>query len=167
MASLVVEDGTGKATANTYISQADADTYFEKHLYGTSFSGASSANKDIALMMSTRLIDNYFSFEGRKVGDSQALEFPRFDIEDRSGFLIDSGTIPQALKDATAELAKWLIASDRTADASGKGFKNLQVGSLSMTPDTADKTPVLPDVVVKLLAPLGRQIGGGFADVKR
>ena len=167
MASLVVEDGTGKATANTYISQADADTYFEKHLYGTDFSGASTANKDIALMMATRLIDNYFKFEGRKVNDSQALEFPRLDIFDRSRFLIPSTTIPQALKDATAELSKWLIASDRTADASGKGFKNLKVGSLSMTPDTADKITVLPDVVRKLLAPFGVPISGGMVDVTR
>ena len=167
MAALVVEDGTAKTNSNTYISQADADTYIEKHLYGTDFSGATSGNKDIALMMATRLIDNYFKFEGRKVNDTQILEFPRFDIYDRSGFLVQATTIPQALKDATAELAKWLLASDRTADAGGKGFANLQVGSLSMTPDTADKATVLPDVVKKLLAPLGVPLGGGVVEITR
>lgn len=165
MASIVVEDGTGKANANSYISEADADVYIEKHLYGTSFSG--SSDKVAALQMATRLIDSYFKFEGRKVNDTQALEFPRFDITDRSGFLIESTTIPTALKDATAELANRLIASDRTADPAGKGFKNLKAGSLDMTPDTTDKVTVLPDTVVKMLSPFGVPVGGATVRVSR
>lgn len=157
--TLVVEDGTGKSNANTYISLADADTYFESHVYSTGWDAATDANKNIALAMATRLLDAYCIFEGRKIGDSQALEFPRFDIKDRSGFLIVSTTIPQALKDATAEFAQFMIASDRTADASGKGFKLLKAGSLTMQPDTGDKPPVMPDVVKQLINFLGRPAG--------
>lgn len=167
MVALVIEDGTGLANANTYISQADADAYIEKHLYGTPFSGATSANKDIALMMATRLIDDYFEFEGKKVNDTQALEFPRYDITDRSGYLIQSSTLPTALVNATAEFAKWLIESDRTTDADGKGFKLLSAGSLTVQPDTADKIPVMPDIVKKMLAPFGRPVGGAIVEVTR
>lgn len=165
MVAIVIEDGTGKSNANSYISEADADAYFEKHLYATDWTGTS--NEVAALQMATRLIDDYFEFEGKKVNDTQALEFPRFDITDRSGFLIQSTTIPTDLKDATAELAKWLISSDRTADAEGKGFDNLRVGSLSMTPNTADKATVLPDVVIKMIAPFGKPIGGATSKVTR
>lgn len=165
MVAIVVEDGTGLATANSYISEADADTYFEKHLYGTAWTG--SANKVAALQMATRLIDDYFDFEGKKINDSQALQFPRYDIFDRSGYLIPSTTIPTPVKNATAELAKWLIDSDRTADADGKGFKRLVAGSLTMEPDTADKAPVLPDVVKKMLAPFGQPVGGAITKVTR
>jgi hypothetical protein len=167
MVTLVIEDGTGKSNANTYVNQADATTYHDKSLYATDWTGATSDNKDIALTMATRLIDDYVGFEGRKVTDSQALEFPRFDIKDRSGYLIESTTIPTALKNAVAEMAKWLLASDRTAETGDKGFKNLQVGSLSLTPDTGDRAPVMPDVVLKMLAPFGKPFGGMVAKVVR
>jgi hypothetical protein len=167
MATVVVEDGSGKSNANSYISVADADTYFEKHLYASDWSGASAANQAIAVMMATRLLDDYFKFEGQKVDDSQALEFPRFNITDRSGFLVDAATLPAELPEATAELAKWMIASDRTADASGKGFKRLKAGSLTMEPDTGDKAPVIPDVVSKMLVAIATPIGGAIAEVVR
>lgn len=165
--TLVAEDGTGLTNANTYISLADADTYFEAHVYSSGWDAASDANKNIALAMATRLLDAYFAFEGRKIGDTQALEFPRFEIKDRSGFLIQSTTIPQALKNVTAEYAQFLIASDRTADATGKGFKLLKAGSLTMQPDTGDKPPVFPDVVVQLINFLGRPVGSAFSPVTR
>jgi hypothetical protein len=167
MASVIVEDGTGLATANSYISVADAGTYFEKHLYGSDFTGASAANQAIAVMMATRLLDDFFKFEGQKIGSVQALEFPRFGITDRSGYLIDAATLPTELTEATAELAKWLIASDRTADASGKGFKRLVAGSLTMEPDTGDKAPVIPDVVSKMLVAIATPIGGAIVEVAR
>ena len=157
--TLVVEDGTGLSNANTYVSLADADTYFESHVYSSGWDATADASKNIALAMATRLLDAYFVFEGKKIGDTQALEFPRFDIKDRSGFLIQSTTIPQALKDATGEYAQFMIASDRTADASGKGFKLLSAGSLTMQPDTNDKPPVVPGVVSQLINFLGRPAG--------
>tara|TARA_R110000751_G_scaffold10671_6_gene38661 strand:- start:676 stop:1179 length:504 start_codon:yes stop_codon:yes gene_type:complete len=167
MVSLVVEDGTGLSTANTYVSQADATIYHGKHLYATDWTSASSANMNIALTMATRMIDDHFSFEGKKVSDSQALEFPRHDIKDRSGYLIDATTIPTALKNATAEYARWLIQSDRSAEEGETGFKNLQVGSLSLTPDPGDRKSTIPDIVMKMLAPFGRPFGGMTAKVTR
>lgn len=167
MVSLVVEDGTGLSTANTYVSQADATTYHEKHLYATDWTAATSGNKDIALMMATRIIDDQFTFEGKKVSDTQALEFPRFDIKDRSGYSIQSTTIPTSLKNAVSEYARWLLASDRTAEEGDTGFKSLKVGSLSLTPDPGDRKNTIPDVVMKMLAPLGRPFGGMTAKVTR
>jgi hypothetical protein len=165
--TLVKEDGTGLATANSYATAAEGDTYHDGHSYATDWTGAATGVKEAALVMATRLIDDYFSFEGRKIGDTQALEFPRFDIFDRSGNLIQSSTLPAALVNATAELARWLIQGDRTAEEGEKGFKNLSVGSLSLTPDPGDRKTKLPDVVMKMLAPFGRPYGGATVKVVR
>tara|TARA_Y100000310_G_scaffold184118_1_gene184252 strand:+ start:117 stop:620 length:504 start_codon:yes stop_codon:yes gene_type:complete len=164
--TLVVEDGTGLSTANTYISLADAETYFLGRLNVTDWSGATDANKDIALAMATTLLDDYFKFEGDKVTDTQALEWPRFDIH-IGGFHIPSTTIPQRLKDATAEYAMWLLRSDRTAEEDSVGFKSLKAGSLAMEIDPNDRAATVPDVVVKMLAEIGTAIGGGNVKVTR
>jgi len=167
MVTLVVENGTGLSNANTYVNQADATTYHGKHLYATDWTNATSGNKDIALTMATRLIDDHFKFEGKAISDTQALEWPRFDIVNKNGYLIASSTIPQALKDATAEYARWLLASDRTAEEGDLGFKDLKVGSLSLTPDPSDRKTTIPDIVVKMLAEFGRPSGVGSAKATR
>lgn len=165
--TLVKEDGTGLSTANSYANEADGDSYHDGHLYATDWTGATSGTKQAALVMATRLIDANFSFEGKAVTDTQALEFPRFDIVNRSGYLIDSSTIPSALIDATCEFARWLVQSDRTAEEGEKGFKSLKVGSLSLTPDPGDRKQTIPDVVSKMLAPYGAPFAGAMVNVTR
>tara|TARA_Y100000310_G_scaffold160700_1_gene160534 strand:- start:1261 stop:1764 length:504 start_codon:yes stop_codon:yes gene_type:complete len=164
--TLVVEDGTGLSTANTYISLADAETYFEGRLNITDWDGATDANKNIALAMSAALLDDYFKFEGHKTTQEQALSWPRYDIH-IDGFHIPSTTIPQRLKDACAEYAMWLLRSDRTAEEDSVGFKSLKAGSLSMEIDPNDRAATVPDVVVKMLAEIGTKIGGGNVKVTR
>jgi len=163
--TLVVEDGTGKTTANSYATVANGTSYHEAHIAATAWTG--SALQEEALVMATRLIDDGIIFDGIKVDDSQALEWPRFDIKDRSGYLIQSSTIPQALINATAELARWLIGADRTAETDDRGFKKMKVGSLELEIDHADRTPVLPKVVVSMLSPFGRPRSGSLARVTR
>lgn len=155
------------ATANTYVSQADATLYFEKSLYAAAWTAATSGNKDIALAMATRLIDDYFRFDGRAISSTQALKFPRYDIYNSSGYLIQAATLPQALKDATAEMAQWLISSDRTAEADDMGFAKLKVGNLELVPDANDRAGVIPSVVIQMLAAFARPVSGGQAKVRR
>lgn len=166
MVTLVVENGTGLSTANTYISNADADTYFGSHLYATAWTGATEANQDIALAMSTRLIDDNFRFDGKKSSDTQALSFPRYGVSE-DGYELLATTIPQSLKDATAEFAKWLIAEDRTAEDDTVGFKSLKAGSLSMEIDPGDRSATIPDVVRDMIAEYSKPTSGGLVTVTR
>ena len=164
---LVKEDGTGLATANSYANSTDGDSYHDGHSYATDWTGATSGVKEAALVHATRLLDNYVRFEGKKTSDTQALEFPRFDIVDNSGYLIVSTTIPSKIIDATCELARWVIASDRTAEPGEKGFTQLSAGSLSMTVDPGDRKAVIPDVVLKMISAFGGSYGGSMARVTR
>ena len=60
---LVVEDGSGKADANGYVSVADADAYFEGRADPVGIAGAfdwsaqSTDNKEKAIVSATRMID--------------------------------------------------------------------------------------------------------------
>ena len=78
MALLITkEDGTGRPDANSYAAVADADAYFDGHLYVSAWTGAAADRKAAALVMATRLIDSEFQFEGFRARDAQALQWPR------------------------------------------------------------------------------------------
>jgi hypothetical protein len=103
--SLVVEDGTGLSTAESYVSVTDADTYHSNRGH-TTWTGT-DAVKEAALRVATAYIDGTYRrrFVGTKYSAEQALAWPRSGAVDADGWPIDEDVIPQALKDATAEAA--------------------------------------------------------------
>lgn len=169
--TLVKEDGSGLITANSYASAADGDTYHDKHSWSTAWAGT-TAVKEEALMMATRLIDSYYQFLGFKKSNDQALQWPReaardpdrqdvrFSALDNSlGPYWESDEVPVILVDATCEFARELLAADRTAAPDGEGIKQLNlVGSIGLTYDKSDTRPVIPHVVQVMLAKLGSLI---------
>ena len=165
--TLVKEDGSGLSNANSYANETDGDSYHDGHSYATDWTGATSGAIEAALVHATRLLDDYINYTGRATSDTQALDFPRFDIKDESGFLIESTTIPQSLINATCELARWIIGGDRTAEEGEMGFSQLSAGSLSMTVEASDRKAVIPDVVLKMISSFGTSAGGAMAKVSR
>lgn len=117
--TLTVETGTGSATANSYLSRADADTYWADRGDPAAWSGLTDAQKDLALFAATQAIDLRYRtrFRGERYSTTQALEFPTDDIYAWDCLILAAGTMPQELKDATAELAlRWAIG-DKTNGA--------------------------------------------------
>jgi hypothetical protein len=53
--TLIKEDGSGKADANSYANRADGGAYHEGRLYATAWTGATEASRDGALNMATCL----------------------------------------------------------------------------------------------------------------
>src|ERR1700690_2051065 len=80
--TLIKEDGTGMADANSYADVSDGDAYHDGHLYATAWTGATAANKAVALVMASRLIDLQYQFNGLRSVDSQALQWPRVNCLD-------------------------------------------------------------------------------------
>ena len=167
--TIVVETGSGSATANSYASVADGNTYHAGHLYATKWTQATDATKEKALIWATRLLDEWFDWEGTKGDRLNALQWPRIGTRDRGNWSIDTNVIPVALKDATCELARLLLVEDRTAfaEADPRGFKRIKAGSLEMEIDRADRKPVLPTHVRMMLAPLGTPLGAGVIKLVR
>src|SRR5512135_1996645 len=75
--AITKEDGTGRPDANSYADVADADGYFDAHLYALAWTGATADRKAAALVMATRLIDSQFQFNGFRAHSEQALQWPR------------------------------------------------------------------------------------------
>jgi len=157
----IVLDATAAGTdSNTYSTLAEAETYFESRLHKTDWSGETDADKNIALVWATRLLDEQVDWVGVVWDDDQALRWPRSSVVDADGRDVTYDTIPQFLKDATAELAMHLLAGDRVDDDDTRGFEVIQVGPIKLKINPFDRTPILPPSVWSLIGPYGIQLRG-------
>lgn len=104
--AFLVEDGTGLALANSYISIAEADTHHGDRNQ-TAWTGTDPV-KQAALIKATDYVDKRFGkrFRGFRESKTQGLEWPRIDAFDNDDFLYsDVDRIPRNLKKAIAEYA--------------------------------------------------------------
>lgn len=170
--ALEVEDGTGKANADSYLAAADCTTYWTAHGAPTAWSSASSDAKDAALRLGTQYIDLKYGgrFVGYRGSDTQALAWPRNAAYDTDGYAIDEDAIPTLLKQATAEAAlrqltesAGLIPDSTTSRSIVK--EDRSVGPLSESITYAGSKPTLPYFpIIDLLL---RPICVGFGAIER
>ena len=97
MATIVVEDGSGKTDSNSYGSEAGLTTYASDR--GIALSGTPA----ILLIQGMDYIESQ-PFKGYKYTDEQALQYPRGNVR-LDGYSIATDEIPQLLIDAQYEVA--------------------------------------------------------------
>ena len=109
--TLTVEDGSGVADANTYITISGANDYFEQFgetaWIGTDDSGTGAPTDTVkaqALLAAMRYLE-YLPWKGVKYAQSQALEWPRSDVVDRDNRDVDEDVVPSVVARAQCELA--------------------------------------------------------------
>ncbi len=160
--ALVVEDGTVVAGADSYISVADADTYFT-NLGNSAWTGADSV-KEAALRKATNYVDMTYNWVGSITDNDQPLSWPRYSAYDKEGRLL-TDTIPQKLKDAVCELAVASLSNDLTQItlASQANVKRKKVDKLEVEyQDSGNATYNRYDIADRLLSGLyTRKNGAG------
>ena len=101
--ALTVETGTQSTTANSYITQADYNTYInDRHIARAA--SAPTTNDQISYIHQAMSYFEALPFRGNKASEEQALQFPRHDLT-IDGYGIDSDEIPDEVKTALYELA--------------------------------------------------------------
>jgi hypothetical protein len=167
---------------DSYISVADADTYFSGVLYTDEWDAADGATKEKALRMATRRIDG-LALIGRKADPAQTLEFPRQLYSDsryaywnqdalRNNSIFQPPSwvaqteVPDAVLNAVCEEAVALIKGG--ADASKReelqrqGVTSFTLGKLS---ETFSGAPTGNKLLSTTAAQLMRQYTGGSRSV--
>lgn len=158
---MALDATAGGANANSYCTVAEADAYHATHLYASAWTEASTANKEKALIWATRLLDEQVEWHGYVYNNTQALRWPRSMVADRDErYFFDNTTIPVFLKHATAELARHLLAGDRTQERS-IGIQSVTADAVEVTFDKHDVKPFLPPSVRSIVEPFGRVQGPG------
>jgi hypothetical protein len=152
--TLVVEDGTGLSTANTYISASDADLY-NANLGRVEWAALDDDVKAAALVKATQFVDASFQWIGGRMFRVQALAWPRHAgldssgqsilLIDRDGFDIEG--VPQVVQKAVAETAFLSLSNDlfQIADPNGKVIRDkTDVLETEYQPDSPSLKPAAP-----------------------
>ena len=193
--TLIKEDGTGRTDANSYATAAEADAYFEGHLYASAWTAATATTKASALVMATRLVDSQYQFNGFRAHDTQALQWPRerWPDPDPDRNLVTASTlspmltnfvpstaVPQGVAAAVCEMARELLIVDRTASPPGEGIDSVATAhathaatgtgsdSTSSTTkyDKSDTRRIISRVAQAMLSKYGALIEGGSGSVR-
>jgi hypothetical protein len=174
--ALTVEDGTGKADAESYIGVADADTYITDYLGGdATWTAATTTAKEVALRKAAQYLDNNYHgqwrgeratdvyFPGTGTSVRQSLAWPRR-LYDEDGPWWDSDEIPTQLKQAQVELAIRAVAgTDLTPDVAapsvepGLKRKKTQAGPITTEKEYTDN-PVPAGVQAQASEPVFRKV---------
>lgn len=110
--ALIVEDGTGAVSADSYVDIAYLDAY---HLGrgNAAWGAASDAEKEAAARRAMTYIET-FRFKGQRIAVGQSCAFPRTGLVTRDGLAWPSDSVPAAVKQAQAEGALREILSPGT-----------------------------------------------------
>lgn len=116
---------------NTYITLAEANTYFADRLGIDAWTNATDDNKNKALLMACKIIDDQ-QYDGRPVSIVQSSAFPRYGLSNRQKQLLPSLSIPDDVKYAQAEQAASILSDYSTFDASSERLQLQREGVTKM-----------------------------------
>lgn len=146
--AFIVEDGSGKVDATSYIDIAFADDYFTDR-GNTIWLALSSEDKQVSLIKATDYIDKRFGpeFSGYPDNRDQRLQWPRDGACKRQGWWIQSDELPNELLWATAEYAlqaaiagELISQEEEEASASPKIGETIKVGPVTVSERFADNS---------------------------
>lgn len=150
--ALVVEDGTGKADAESYISVANADTR-QAALGITNWATLITAEKEQALRRATAYMEQALRerWHGYRLNGTQALSWPRWYVI-IDNFPVDPATVPAAVASACSDLAVKAAAGDLNADLA-RGVVREKVGPVDTEFDRYSPQSVRYRALEMALAP--------------
>ena len=164
--AVTIDATAGGASANSYLTLSDAQDIVDGMVEDadvTAWASATTDQKNRALYTATQRLDRE-RFLGARATDTQALQWPRTGVRKpdtyvntyASGFpfrisedYFTDEEIPDQVKRAQVVLAVYLNNNKDGIGLSGlEDFKNVQIGSLNVTPDKtgavgADRVPRL------------------------
>lgn len=171
--ALIVEDGTGKADAESYADLAFANAYVTSQGGDATWDATGDPAKEAALRKATQYVDDTFEpqWKGWRKAASQALRWPRQGVYDRDGYQLASDALPLRLKQATAvvalEIALGKSPFAAAATTESLTHEDIQVGSLRIAQTFSgagqSAQPSIPKaeaLVQDLLKPAGMPVRG-------
>jgi hypothetical protein len=164
--TFVEEDGTGLPNATSYVSAAYALDYFEIDPNATAFLDLDATTQEYYLGWATRILDQKVMWNGRAATTTQALAWPRIGVRDRYGVSIGGSVVPREVKDATVEMARWLISNDPTSGRDVENLRRVTVDVIELEWQEGVSQSSLPSLLSQILKGLGQfQSNRGFGKI--
>lgn len=159
----------GAANANTYATLAEAETYFSDRLHTLDWLGAVADDKNAALLMAARRIDQT-DFVGVRYTTVQSMAWPRINVRDEDGYAVAVSVIPVRVKQAQMEEALGLLRASQDPDQRDDlaGIRRVKVDVIeveAVSGGSSAKTGLLASTT-RLLRPFLRA-GAGIVPMER
>lgn len=147
----------GAANANSYVTVAEADSYFGDSFGKGQWTSATSDQKAALAITASRTLDQYILWVGQKTTDSQSMEWPRFGAYDRFGKLYANDVIPTVVKYATFELAYYMLENGGLSFAE-QTIDSVKVGSIEVDFTERSTDSGIPKFIENMIGNLGSPI---------
>ena len=136
--SLIVEDGSGLATAESYVSLAEADLYFS-NIGNTAWALLTNSLKEQAIRRAMAYMTSTYRqrWQGYRRWPNQGQDWPRWNVFVHDlgyGAFVDPNSTPKLIKDATCDLAVYASVEDLQAPLT-QGVLKETVGPISVEYD--------------------------------
>ena len=158
--TIVVEDGTGLSTAESYISVADATTYFTARGNTTWAAISTDALREAYLRQATEyMISTYRRrWQGVRLDEDQALDWPRQGVVVDS-WGVDDDSVPTIIERACAEYALKASSADLQPDLT-QGVVREKVGVIEVEYDRNSPQATRFKAIEAMLVPFLKSGGG-------
>ena len=155
---LIIEDGTAKNNANSFVADADFAAWAALRYPDTTLPAAAAREPHLILAADYLRSERRYRWRGLRKTTTQTMPWPRTGAVERDGLAIASNVIPFRLKEAQYRLALLSLAGGNLDPTQPRGGQVLSktVGPLSTTfaPEATPET--IYSFVDGLLAPLLR-----------
>jgi hypothetical protein len=156
---LILETGAGVVGANSYASVAYADEYFTSHpFYSEAWDEIASGDRKKALLIAaTSMADSLMAWQGYPVFSQQTLRWPRYGVRDRDDRVISQSSVPEPVRQAVCEIARWLSSPDANPDATDDtaGIEELRIDVIQLKFGSSSARRAVPSAALRLLGPFG------------
>lgn len=167
---MAIDATVGGASANSYVTMAEAHDYFDQRIPSTAwFETESTPDREAALVTGRIRLDQErfrgvpkLPLSGTLVSQTQALKWPRQGVVDDEGWTYRDDVIPGRIKRAQMELAYAVLSGDLALAQTGlERFSRARVGPLEVDIRHQQRAGTLPEAVRRELR--GLTIGGGVS----
>lgn len=172
--ALIIEDGTGRVDADSFVDVAAADAFWSAR-GAADWAGASSGEKEAALRIAADYLGFGYGWPGQPVSTNQALAWPRAGARYLRAEYIAANVVPIEVERAQILLAREALGTDllkQTAADTAVIKESVSVGPITETKEylaSARRALELPSFapVDSVLADLAtaRRGRGGFRSV--
>jgi hypothetical protein len=152
--TLVVEDGTGKSNAESYISVADASTRHTNFGNSAWADAASDTVREAALRKATAYMEQAYRdrWQGYRQVTEQALSWPRNSVVVDEFVVVATDVVPAEVANACADLALRALTDDLNADLT-RGVVREKVGPIETEYDRYSPQSTRFAAIDMMLAP--------------
>lgn len=160
--TFTVEDGSGVPGANSYVSVEDADDILTLNIHASGgWEALTVDQRQRLLAFASYYLDDRTRWFGKRVSEASGLRWPREGVQDRDGHAIDKDEIPAQLRRATAQMARYFIAEDRTAERDQDALKSVRADVVELEFVEGYRLPKVPEHMRFLVEGLGTIRGTG------